>query len=118
VATAEAEVRAAGEALSIEEVRYTAGEGIYLELLDARRALSEAETNLVTAYYDNAMAEADWLTATGGFVGSDGNVMLPTDETLAAPDGTVSRGKTFDDLLADYGVNPPAADPSVEASDE
>jgi len=116
VATAEAEVKAAAEALSIEEVRYTAGEGIYLELLDARRALSEAETNLVTAYWDNATAEADWLTATGGFVGDSGDVRLPTDETLAAPDGTAARGKTFDDLLADYGVAP--ADPVVEASDE
>ena len=117
VTTAEAEVKAAGEALSIEEVRYTAGEGIYLELLDARRALSEAETNLVTAYYDNALAEAAWLTATGGFVSDDGQVTLPTDETLTAPEGTASRGKNFDDLLADYGVTP-AAEPSVEASDE
>lgn len=117
VATAEAEVKAAQEALSIEEVRYTSGEGIYLELLDARRSLSEAETNLVTAYWDNAMAEADWLTATGGYVGESGEVRLPTNDSIESPSGSVARGKTFDDLLADYGITP-AADPTAEASDE
>jgi len=118
VDTAEAEVKAAAEALSIEEVRYTSGEGIYLELLDARRALSEAETNLVTAYWDNALAEAQWLTATGGYVGSDGAVKLPTDETTTAPEGSAAKGKTFDDLLADYGITPEPAGPAVEASGE
>jgi outer membrane protein TolC len=111
VEVAEAEVDAAGQSLAIEQLRYTSGEGIMLELLDARRAFTEAESNLVGAYYDNALAEAGWLAATGSYVHTtdDGGMALQVrDQTLPVPVEHLSTGKTLDELFHDYGVTEPA----------
>jgi len=103
VEAAGAEVQAAGEARKIEEVRYSVGEGIYLEMLDARRALSAAEANLVNAYYDNALAEAAWLTATGSYVAGHQLRLPGASEPRPVPAGTDRRGRELGDLQAEYG---------------
>ncbi len=110
VEAAQAEVDASRQALEIEQLRYTVGENTYLDLLDARRAASEAEANLVTAYYDNALAEADWLAATGSYLGGDGRLDLPQDQHLDKPEEYRSRGKSYDELLADYGLDAKAVE--------
>lgn len=113
VEVAQAEVDAAGQALEIEQLRYTSGDGIYLELLDARRALSEAQANLVTAYYDNALAEADWLAATGSYLTGD-TVTLPDGQAIDAPETYQNPGSEYDDLLRQYQVPPEAVIPAKD----
>lgn len=109
VDAATAEVDAAHQALEIEQLRYQSGEGIYLELLDARTAATQAEANLVTAYYDNALAEADWLAATGGYVADPTQATLPQDLTLPLPQPNTDHGKGYSDLLREFGPKPAAA---------
>ena len=106
----QAEVESATEALKVEQLRYTTGEGIYLDWLDARRALSQAETDLVNAYYDDALAEAAWLAATGSYVNA-GAMHLPATAATPVPAATVPAsgalrpGTDLDQLDRDYGVN-------------
>ncbi len=45
-------VAAAREALAASEARYSVGAGIFLDVLDARRTLLQAETDVTTARYD------------------------------------------------------------------
>ncbi len=45
-------VASAREALAAAEARYRVGAGIFLDVLDARRTLADAETSLATARYD------------------------------------------------------------------
>ncbi|MCC7492362.1 MAG: TolC family protein [Fimbriimonadaceae bacterium] len=114
VEAAQAEVDAARQALQIEDLRYKEGDGTYLELLDARRAVTEAEANLVTAYYDNALGESDWLAATGGFLGSGAaEVTLPQAQTLPLPADPPRGGTTYDELLQQYGVTPAQPAPAA-----
>lgn len=98
---AEAEVAAARAAHDIERLRYTTGEGTYLEFLDARRSFSQAQANLVTALYDYALAQADWLAATGGYVAGD-ELNLPQGQRMPLPTEYEGEGVEFDDLLARY----------------
>ncbi|MBI2298735.1 MAG: TolC family protein [Armatimonadetes bacterium] len=108
VDAAQAEVEAARQALAIEELRYKSGEGIYLELLDARTAATQAEADLVGAYYDNALAEAEWLAATGGWLAESGEVRLPTDQALPRPAHSESQGLDYPTLRHQYGLDAPA----------
>jgi len=114
VEAAQAEVQAARQAYEIEQLRYTSGDGTYLELLDARRALSEAESNLVTSYYDNALAEADWLAATGSYFAASGQLTLPQGQQARPPAGYRSQGKELGDLMAEYGIDPKTEKPQTK----
>lgn len=100
------ETEASAEALRIEELRYREGAGTFLELLDARRALSAAETNLVTAYYDNALAQAGWLGVTGGYL-VEGQMNLP-DARRPLPPLPPRPGEDLDGVLTSYGLDPDA----------
>lgn len=111
VAAAEAEVAAARQAYEIKQLSYQAGEAILLEVLDARTAATQAEANLVNAYYDNALAEAQWLQAVGGYVADPETIRLPQNQSVAAPTGFRGRGIESGDLAHRYEVTPPAAEP-------
>lgn len=67
VELAELEVAAAEEGLRIARLRYEAGRGIYLEILDAVSALSRARTARAEASARAGRARADLLYATGRF---------------------------------------------------
>lgn len=111
VEQAKVEVDSATEALRIEQLRFQEGEGIYLELLDARRALSSAETNLVTAYFDNALAQAGWLGVTGGYL--KGNEMnLPGGVKVPLPALPQRPGKDLGELTRDYDKLDKASQPA------
>ena len=111
VEQAKTEVDSAAEALRIEQLRFAEGEGIYLELLDARRALSSAETNLVTAYFDNALAQAGWLGVTGSYL--RGNEMnLPGGVKVPFPTLPSRPGKDLDQLTKDYDALASAGQPA------
>jgi hypothetical protein len=110
VSAAESEAVAAREALRIEQLRYAEGAGTILDLLDARRVLTEAEVNVVSAYYDNALAEADWLGATGGYVAPAEAVLTPQGQTMPSREREFRRGSTYQDILRQYGIEPVTAD--------
>lgn len=57
---------AAREALSASEERYGVGAGIFLDVLDARRTLVQAEADLVTARYDLLNSRVLLAYHTGG----------------------------------------------------
>jgi outer membrane protein TolC len=50
IETTTAQVKAAEEAFTVAQARYTAGKGIIVELLDAQRMVTEARQSLVTAH--------------------------------------------------------------------
>ena len=114
VEVATAEVTAAEQAYQIEQLRYKSGDGTFLELLDAQRSLSQARANLVTSYYDNALAEADWLAATGGYFATGGSLTLPQGQTGAMPAGFRGRGKDLNELMKDYGLDPKTEQPRAK----
>lgn len=59
------QVASATEALRLANLKYGQGEGILLEVLDARRSLTQAETNLVSAQYSYLQAVASLQRALG-----------------------------------------------------
>jgi outer membrane protein TolC len=65
VRTAEAGLRSAQEDHRVTQVRYEAGKGINLELLDAVAARTRAETNRAQALYEYGVAQDQLLRAIG-----------------------------------------------------
>jgi outer membrane protein TolC len=65
ITTAEAGAAAATEAYSVAETRYEAGKSTIAELLDARRALTEAQQGVAQARAKAIAAEATFLQAVG-----------------------------------------------------
>ncbi|MHB0913558.1 MAG: TolC family protein [Armatimonadota bacterium] len=66
ITAAETALEQAREAMRLADVRYKAGVSTQLELLDARAALTRAETNHVNALYDYQIALAKLERAVGG----------------------------------------------------
>lgn len=58
-------VAAAREALAATEARYGVGAGIFLDVLDARRTLVQAETNVATARFDLLLGQLAVAFQTG-----------------------------------------------------
>jgi outer membrane protein len=65
VRAAQEQLRLANELLRIADVRQQAGEGTYVERIDAQREVTEAETNLVNARFDEVLAYAQLQRAVG-----------------------------------------------------
>jgi outer membrane protein len=65
VQTAEAGLRSAQEDYRVTQVRYEAGKGINLELLDAVAARTRAETNRAQALYEYGVAQEQLQRAVG-----------------------------------------------------
>ena len=78
---ARAGVEAATEALAAAEARYRVGAGIFLDVLEARRSLVQAETDVAAARYDLLLGRVALAYQTGllaeALVGLDGPA--PTD---------------------------------------
>ena len=65
VSTAEQEVQNAAESLRLAKLRYEAGEGSALEVVDSQSALARAQVNYFTAIRDYFMARAETEFALG-----------------------------------------------------
>jgi OMF family outer membrane factor len=65
VSTAEQEVKNAAESLRLAKLRYEAGEGSALEVVDSQSALARAQVNYFTAIRDYFAARAEMEVATG-----------------------------------------------------
>jgi outer membrane protein len=68
IRTAEAGLRSAQEDYRVTQVRYEAGKGINLELLDAVAARTRAETNRAQALYEYGVAQDQLQRAVGSSV--------------------------------------------------
>jgi outer membrane protein len=77
-------VRLASEGLDIAQIQYDNGINTYLELMDTRLALTQANLNYINAVYTNleAAARLEYLS------GTDPAITKPPAETGGGPDGT------------------------------
>jgi outer membrane protein TolC len=66
-ALARAEVQAGEEELRVARLRFSLGRGVFLEILDAVSALTRARNNRAEAAHERAIAESDFLYATGRY---------------------------------------------------
>jgi outer membrane protein TolC len=83
VHTAEAGLRSAQEDYRVTQIRYEAGKGINLEVLDAITARTRAETNRAQALYEYGVAQDQLQRAVGS---------ASSTETLGQPSGSSSHG--------------------------